>query len=119
MRVLLLVAHGDYDGKSNSHLLAHSADEALRAAGNDARVVDLAKSGFLVASSKSDFVAEVASERFSSLLAGASRDNLKPEIREQQDNITWATHVIVFSPVWYHGLPASYYAYYERVFTLG
>lgn len=82
-------------------------------------VVDLVKSGFHVASSKSDFLAEVPSERFSSLLAGASRDNLKPAIREQQDNINWATHVIVFGPVWYHGLPSCYYAYYERVFTLG
>jgi putative NADPH-quinone reductase len=114
MRVLLLIAHGDYDGKSNSHLLAHSADEALKAAGNETRLVDLVKSGFNVASSKSDFLVEVASERFSSLLAGASRDSLKPEIREQQDNINWATHVIVFGPVWYHGLPSCFYAYYPR-----
>jgi putative NADPH-quinone reductase len=72
MRVLLLVAHGDYDGKSNSHLLVQSADDSLKSAGHEPRLVDLAKSGFLVGSSKSDFLAKVPSERFSSLLIGAS-----------------------------------------------
>jgi NAD(P)H dehydrogenase (quinone) len=119
MRVLILIAHGDYDGKSNAHLLAQSADEALRAAGNETRVVDLVKVGFGKASSKSDFKTEIKADRFSSLANGAAPDNLVPEIVEQQSKITWASHVIVVSPVWYHGLASPFYAYYERVFTMG
>jgi NAD(P)H dehydrogenase (quinone) len=119
MRVLILISHGDYDGKSNSHLLAQSADEALRAAGNETRVIDLVKIGFGKASARSDFKTEIEADRFSPHANAAVPGNLIPEIVEQQSNITWATHVIVIGPVWYHGLPSPFYAYYERVFTMG
>jgi putative NADPH-quinone reductase len=119
MKVLLLIAHGDYDGKSNSHLLAQSSDEALRAAGHETRVVDLVKSGFNKSSSRSDVLREVPGARFSLHANAAAPDNLVAEIVEQQQHIQWCTHVIVFGPVWYHGLPSCFYAYYERVFTMG
>jgi putative NADPH-quinone reductase len=119
MKILLLISHGDYDGKSNAHVLARAADEALRAAGHETRVVDLVKVGFDKVASRADIINEVPGERFSLHPNAAVPNNLVQEIVVQQQNILWATHVIVFGPVWYHGLPASFYAYYERVFTMG
>jgi putative NADPH-quinone reductase len=119
MRVLLLISHGAYDGKSNAHVLARAADDALRAAGHETRLVDLVTVGFDRVASRSDILSEVPADRFSLHANAVVPDNLAPEITAQQQNILWATHVVVFGPVWYHGLPASFYAYYERVFTMG
>ncbi|OHT05585.1 Flavodoxin-like fold family protein [Tritrichomonas foetus] len=118
MRVLILVAHGSFDGKSNSHRLAHAAQDALTAAGHEARVVDLAKAGFNTAASMDDCIKiNESAPRFEYISNCANPENLKPNVLEQQENIKWCTHVIVCAPIWFHTLPSTFFCYYERVFT--
>lgn len=119
MKVLIIIAHADLDGKSNAHKLAHTAEESLKGAGHEVRVIDLVKKGFNVSASKDDF-AHDESNRSHFDYMGNSGDpkNLKPCVLEQQENIRWCTHIIVCAPIWWHGLPSSYYCYFERVFTM-
>lgn len=42
-----------------------------------------------------------------------------PVIQEQQENILWADHIVMFHPVWWGSLPSLFKAYIENVFTSG
>lgn len=118
MKVLILIAHGCFDGKSNAHTLAFAAEESLKNAGHEVRVVDLVKAGFNVTASMDDFNhVEQKRSHFDYMENAADSKNLKPNVLEQQENIRWATHIIICAPIWWHGLPSSYYAFFERVFT--
>lgn len=118
MKVLILIAHGFFDGKSNAHILAHAAEESLKKAGHEVRVVDIVKEGFNVSASMLDFNhVEYNRSHFDIMGNSADPKNLKSNVLQQQENIRWATHIIVCAPIWWHGLPSSYYAFFERVFT--
>ena len=117
MKVLILIAHGDLDGKSNAHLLASSAEESLKANGHEVRVVDLVKKGFDRSASASDLKKLSGAKRIFYVNEAADENNLQETVREQQANIRWCTHVIVCAPIWFHSLPSSFFAYFERVFT--
>jgi putative NADPH-quinone reductase len=115
---LLIVSHPDVKSQSTSHQLADTAKAVLIAAGNEVRVVDLILAGFNVGASPADFVAVPPDQRllYQKLQTPA---NLSPRIKEQQANLEWASHVIVFGPIYFYRYPASLYAYAERVLTVG
>lgn len=48
-----------------------------------------------------------------------SRESLIPALQIQQDNVTWAENVIVFSPIWFFTLPACFWSYLQRIYTAG
>ncbi|KAK8836018.1 NAD(P)H dehydrogenase (quinone) activity protein [Tritrichomonas musculus] len=118
MKVLILIAEGNFDGKSNAYTLAYAAENALTQEGNEVRVVDLCKKGFNETASFKD-LNQHDNSNFNFLYASADSQNLGCNIQEQQENIKWCTHIIVCGPIWWHGLPSSFYCYFERVFTLG
>ncbi|OHT13998.1 Flavodoxin-like fold family protein [Tritrichomonas foetus] len=121
MRVLILIAHGNFDARSNSHKLAFAAEDSLKKGGHEVRVVDLCKAGFNMTASIDDCIKVENKEgkKFNYQISAANPENLRPNVHEQQENIKWCTHVIVCAPIWYHSLPSCFYAYYERVFTRG
>ena len=118
MKFLFIIAHGDTTESSHAHVLAKSAQETLTAAGHEVRVVDLVKTTFKQCASPADFLKVPEGEKFS-YGALQSRDNLSPEIREQQENLLWCTHLIVIGPMWFYKYPACFYAWTERVWTGG
>jgi putative NADPH-quinone reductase len=112
----LIVAHPDATGVSTSHRIAKGANDALLAAGNEVRVVDLIHTPFNTGASAADFLA-VPPGKFK-YEANQAPDNLIPAIREQQAILEWATHVVVIGPMWYFHYPACLYSWFERVFTI-
>jgi NAD(P)H dehydrogenase (quinone) len=116
-KFLLLVVHPDTSGASTSHRIAKAANDALVAAGNEARTVDLIKTPFNTGASAADFLA-VQPGRLN-YQANQKLDNLIPAIREQQRLLEWSTHVVVIGPIWFYRYPAAYYAWFERVITMG
>jgi putative NADPH-quinone reductase len=117
-KFLFIISHPDAKGQSTSHQLANAAKDALITAGNEVRVVDLILAGFNEGASAKDFINVPADQR---LLYGQLQapDNLSPAIKEQQANLEWATHIIVYGPIYFYHYPASLYAYVERVLTAG
>ena len=113
MRVLLLVAHPDTTEHGFIHKAMKVAKEALESKGHETRVVDLYKINYIKPVTKDDYLEERGNGRISitdSLVDG----NTVAEIEEQQANIMWSTHIIVFAPMFYFRLPAGFYGWCER-----
>lgn len=116
MKVLILIAHPNHNGISTAHRLANAAYEALVEDGHEVRVVDIVKTGFVKCATIDDFTSVPCPDHFdyeTSHVTG--NENLIEEIRVQQDNVTWCTHIMVFGPMWFYRYPACFYAYTERV----
>lgn len=108
MRVLIVIAHEDPSSSSASHRIAKVTEKSLLESGNEVRVVDLLKSGF-------DKIPNHKPVSFE----GSSANANEPEVIEQQENLLWCSHYILIGPIWFYRLPSIFYAYFERVFTIG
>lgn len=117
MHVLILVAQMKGRKVSAAHRLAEEARVSLLEDGNEVRVVDLANSGFDTSAGPEDFVSCPNPETSTYMSEFAKPNNLAPHIKEQVDNISWATHVLVCAPLWWMRLPGCFYNYVEKVHT--
>lgn len=117
MRVLILVAHVDPTQSAHSYRIANAINESFVANGHETRLVDLIKVGFDKVATSGDFK-EVKLDNFS-YGCNQTPDNLIDDIKAQQANIEWATHIFAIGPIWFSRFPACFYAYTERVFTFG
>ena len=104
MKHFVLYAHPD--PKSFCHAILDTVVETLRGKGHEVRVSDLYAQGFDPVLKGSDFEA---------LQAGKT----PPDIKAEQDNITWAEVITVVHPVWWTNMPAMLKGYIDRVLTLG
>lgn len=111
MKVLLLVAHVKGNTDSHSHKLAAAAESVLSTAGHEIRVVSLADSGFDTTAGNGDSI-DVNPNNWARDLTPSTASST---VKEQIENMKWATHVIVFAPLWFMRLPACFYAYMEKV----
>jgi putative NADPH-quinone reductase len=116
-RFLIIISHPDANGESTSHRLAKAAEDSLRGAGHEVKIVDLIKTAYNEGGSVKDFI-KLNEGRFD-YSANAIDGNLIPATIEQQELLIWCTHVIFIGPIWYYRFPASLYAWIERVFTIG
>ncbi|OHT08325.1 Flavodoxin-like fold family protein [Tritrichomonas foetus] len=115
MKVLILIAHSDRNGKSHSHRVAESSRQALIEAGHEVRVVDLVNTGFTKSLTQDDFIELHDQSRFNCAFE-FQKGNISKEIEEQCDNLEWATHVIACGPMWWLNFPAVFYIWMEKVF---
>ena len=120
MKVLLIIAHVDPNKEATSYRLAKAAEEALVKAGNEVKVTDIVHEGFDKTATPGDFK-ELANggKNFFYLANQGNEANYIEAIQKQHDLLKWATNIIVFSPMWYYRMPACFYAWIERVFTVG
>jgi putative NADPH-quinone reductase len=116
-KFLLLVVHPDAGGESTSHRIAKAANDALVAAGNEVRIVDLIQTPFNQCASAADFISVPPGRLL--YQANQKPDNLILAIREQQATLEWSTHVVVIGPIWFYRYPAAFYAWVDRVWTFG
>ena len=117
MRVLIIVAHPDFHKNSTTHKLAKVAKEGLEEDGHEVRISDLMEKGFDRALSKDDFIKPIDDGIKFNVYRQGGLDNLIPKIREEQELVTWSTHIIVIGPMWWFKYPACFYAWMERVFA--
>lgn len=98
----ILVVDGHPRAESVSHALADAYAKSAMAAGHDVRLVHL------------------RDLRYDPILRHRYRDNiLEPDLLEQQENITWCTHLVIVTPVWWMGPPALLKGFLDRVITPG
>lgn len=116
MRILILVAHVDPTHSATTFRFAESAKQYLEEHGHEVRYVNLIEAGFDRVVTEKDF--KICQKEPFNLFANQSEDNLQSEIKIQQDNLKWCTHLVIFAPMWFGRLPATVYAYAERVLTM-
>lgn len=113
MRVLILIAHADDSHQATAFRLAKAAKEALLEEHHEVRDVILHEAGFSQVLTEKDFKVK-KTENFN-YMENSKDHNLVDLIYEQAENVKWATHILVFGPMWYFRFPACFQAWIERV----
>ncbi|ANB33890.1 hypothetical protein A6024_07100 [Rhodovulum sulfidophilum] len=118
--VLIAIAHPD--PASFNHALAFATAEALRAAGHEVTISDLAAEGFRADLSPADMTERADPARFhvQAEQANAARaGTYAPDIAREQARVAQADAVILQFPIWWGGPPALLKGWIDRVLSYG
>ncbi|MFG2861611.1 NAD(P)H-dependent oxidoreductase [Streptomyces sioyaensis] len=119
MKVLWLFAHPDQ--RSLSGALMTEGLRTLDAHGHQHRVSDLYAMKWNPVLDAADYDHDPADR----LLVGDASQraytngHLAPDIRAEQEKLTWADTLIVQFPLWWYGMPAILKGWFDRVFVKG
>jgi putative NADPH-quinone reductase len=101
-RITLILGHPDPRGEHFCHALAEAYVNGARAAGHEVRIVDAARAEFPLLRNAQDW-------------EGAPT----PAIRQAQQSIAWAEHLVLVFPLWLGDMPALFKAFLEQVLRPG
>lgn len=102
-RIVLIQGHPDGGARHFDHALADAYAEGAAAAGHELRVIQVAALDFPLLRSKADW-----------------DDGALPEgLREAQQAIGWAGHLVIFHPLWLGTMPALLKGFLEQVLRPG
>ncbi|MFJ9849083.1 NAD(P)H-dependent oxidoreductase [Streptomyces sp. NPDC101150] len=119
MKVLWLFAHPDQ--RSLSGALKTEGLRTLDAHGHRHRVSDLYAMGWNPLVNPADYAHDPADR----LLIGDASErayvhgHLSPDIRAEQQKLTWADTLVIQFPLWWYGMPAILKGWFDRVFVKG
>lgn len=98
-RILLIHGHPDATAQHLCHALAGAYAEGAREAGHEVRSVDVAGLEFPLLRSQQDW----------------EHGTLPASLKDAQDAIGWAQHMVLFFPLWMGDMPALLKAFLEQV----
>ena len=102
-RIAIIQGHPDPAGNRLLHALADAYAEGAKAAGHGIRRIEVAKLDFPILRSKEDF-----------------EQGPTPEaLRDAQDAIGWADHLVFFYPLWLGDMPALLKGFLEQTLRPG
>ena len=99
-RIAIIQGHPDPRGIHFGHALAAAYSQGARDGGHETKRIEVAKLDFPLLRSQEDFE------------HGAPPD----AIRQAQETINWADHVVIFFPLWMGTMPALLKGFLEQVF---
>lgn len=102
-KIAIIVGHPDPDGSRFCRALAQVYAEGAQLAGHAVKTIDIAQLQFPVLRTKEDF----------------DHRNAPEEIQPAQEVIQWATHLVLFYPLWLGTMPAYLKAFLEQAFRPG
>lgn len=102
-RIAIIQGHPDPRGNRFGHTLADAYAKGASESGHEVRHIDVAKLDFPILRSKEDFETGVPPDA----------------IRQAQDTMAWAEHLVIFYPLWLGDMPALLKAFMEQVFRPG
>jgi len=98
-RILLILGHPDGSQPHLCHALAQAYEQGARQAGHEVRRVDLAYLDFPLLRSKAQW----------------EQGEVPAALLPAQQDILWASHVVLFFPLWLGDMPALLKAFLEQV----
>lgn len=102
-RITIIQGHPDPQPDHFGHVLAGAYASGAEQAGHACQRVDVAALDFPVLRRKEDFETGIPPE----------------SIRQAQDAIRWADHLLIIFPLWHGTMPALLKAFFEQVFRPG
>jgi NAD(P)H dehydrogenase (quinone) len=103
MKTLIVVAHPNPESFNKSGILK-TVTESLLAKNHEVRVRDLYELNFNPILSGADF-------------AEFQKGQMPPDIKTEQEHISWATNIVLIYPIWWIGRPAIMQGYFDRVLS--
>ncbi|WP_332770167.1 NAD(P)H-dependent oxidoreductase [Phenylobacterium sp.] len=101
--ILVLNGHPDPRGERLCAALANAYVRGASSAGHRIRRIDVGALDFPLVRTRDEFMSEAA----------------HPVIREAQDALRWADHLVILHPLWLGGPPALLKGFLEQVFRYG
>lgn len=98
-RILIIQGHPDPAGGHFAQALADAYADGAREAGHELRQVDVAQLDFPLLRSQLDW----------------EKGELPPGLRQAQQDIGWAEHLVIFFPLWLGDMPALLKGFLEQV----
>lgn len=102
-RVVVVQGHPDPAGGHYVHALADAYAEGAQAAGHEVRRIDVARLDFPWLRNKQEH----------------ESGSVPAAIRESQETIRWASHIVILYPLWLGEMPALLKAYLEQLLRPG
>jgi putative NADPH-quinone reductase len=102
-RIAVIQGHPDASQSHYGHALASAYENAAKAAGHDVKRIDVARMDLAPLRSKADWDSESGNHA----------------VREAQEIVQWAEHLVFFYPLWLGSMPALLKAFFEQVFRPG
>jgi putative NADPH-quinone reductase len=98
-RILTLQGHPDRSAPHLCHALEAAYAEGATQAGHAVRRVDVAKLDFPLLRSQQDW----------------EHGTLPPSLQQAQEDLAWASHLVLFFPLWLGDMPALFKGFLEQV----
>lgn len=99
-RIAIIQGHPDPQGNHYGHALAQAYGKSAAESKHEVRIIDVARLDFPLLRTKEDFE------------HGPPPD----AIRQAQETISWAEHLVIFYPLWGGSMPALLKGFLEQVF---
>lgn len=102
-RIVVIDGHPDPRGARFVHALAESYCDGARAAGHEVRTIIVSQLRFPLLRTTEDF----------------QLSDPRDAIRECQEHVAWAEHVVILYPLWLGSMPALLKGFFEQLFRPG
>lgn len=102
-RIVVIQGHPDNRSKHFGHALANAYAKGAQENGHEVKTIDVAWLDFPVLQNKEDWENAIYVD----------------SIRQAQNTISWADHVVIFYPLWLGTMPAILKAFFEQVLRPG
>lgn len=103
VRIAIIQGHPDPAGDRYCHALATAYSEGAAAAGHEFRMIKVTELDFPMLRSAKDW----------------SSNDPPPAIREAQQTIAWASHMVILYPLWLGSMPALLKGFLEQTMRPG
>ena len=103
MKILVLQGHPDTSAPHFCHALAQAYAQAAKGGGHEVRTIDVGRLEFPILRSVRDW----------------ENGPPPPSIAKAQEEILWASHLVIVFPLWLGDMPALLKAFFEQTFRAG
>ena len=102
-RITIIQGHPDAQARHFGHALADEYAKGAEDGGHEIRRIEVAKLDFPLLRTKDEF----------------EKGSVPDSIRQAQEAISWANHIVIFYPLWLGTAPALLQGFFEQVFRYG
>ena len=115
MKILLVITHAEGAKDSHSHQLAHAAEEFCKENNIEYKLIDVANEGLGSVMSYKDLDG-VEDGKFNVMMELA-KVSFKQQWKDIVETVKWSTHVLVFGSMWWGNMPASFFAFFQKLLS--
>jgi NAD(P)H dehydrogenase (quinone) len=122
MKVLIVLAHPEPNGKSFNHAMVEIAASALGEQGHEVRINDLYANGFNPVGGPWEFETLPDPDRFEYMAAQGHAEETgtkHADVVAEQEKLLWCDLLILQFPLWWFGMPGILKGWIDRVMTNG